>query len=97
VKRIPLWLDARTAAALFTVLIIVVIVTDSPSVRRFAAFGAIGIILFGMVVAVPFFWRRWHDWKLRQWRRQHGLCQSCGYDLTGNVSGVCPECGATAP
>jgi hypothetical protein len=20
-------------------------------------------------------------------------CQSCGYDLTGNVSGVCPECG----
>ena len=22
-----------------------------------------------------------------------GHCQSCGYDLTGNVSGVCPECG----
>jgi hypothetical protein len=22
-------------------------------------------------------------------------CQSCGYDLTGNVSGVCPECGRT--
>lgn len=21
------------------------------------------------------------------------LCQGCGYDLTGNVSGVCPECG----
>ena len=20
-------------------------------------------------------------------------CRSCGYDLTGNVSGVCPECG----
>lgn len=20
-------------------------------------------------------------------------CQQCGYDLTGNVSGVCPECG----
>ena len=26
-----------------------------------------------------------------------GLCPSCGYDLTANVSGVCPECGkATA-
>ena len=26
-----------------------------------------------------------------------GLCIACGYDLTGNVSGVCPECGkATA-
>jgi hypothetical protein len=22
-----------------------------------------------------------------------GHCQNCGYDLTGNVSGVCPECG----
>ncbi len=22
-------------------------------------------------------------------------CARCGYDLTGNVSGVCPECGAT--
>jgi hypothetical protein len=22
-----------------------------------------------------------------------GLCQGCGYDLTGNTSGTCPECG----
>lgn len=22
-----------------------------------------------------------------------GCCQHCGYNLTGNVSGVCPECG----
>ncbi|NLE59111.1 MAG: hypothetical protein GX616_12175 [Planctomycetes bacterium] len=22
-----------------------------------------------------------------------GCCAKCGYDLTGNVSGVCPECG----
>ena len=26
-------------------------------------------------------------------RRDRGLCDRCGYDLTGNVSGVCPECG----
>jgi hypothetical protein len=33
---------------------------------------------------------------LRRWRRQRrGMCAACGYDLTGNVSGVCPECGAT--
>jgi hypothetical protein len=25
-----------------------------------------------------------------------GHCQSCGYDLTANVSGRCPECGAAA-
>ena len=22
-----------------------------------------------------------------------GTCQQCGYNLTGNISGVCPECG----
>lgn len=25
--------------------------------------------------------------------RREGFCK-CGYDLTGNISGVCPECGA---
>ncbi len=30
---------------------------------------------------------------LRRWRRRRkGLCIVCGYDLTGNESGVCPEC-----
>jgi hypothetical protein len=27
--------------------------------------------------------------------QEQGRCLSCGYDLTGNVSGVCPECGHT--
>jgi hypothetical protein len=26
-------------------------------------------------------------------RTSCGLCSSCGYNLTGNTSGVCPECG----
>lgn len=30
----------------------------------------------------------------RRKRRQHGLCLVCAYDLTGNVSSICPECGA---
>jgi hypothetical protein len=29
----------------------------------------------------------------RRWRRRRGRCEQCGYDLTGNKSGVCPECG----
>ena len=35
---------------------------------------------------------------LIRYRRRHamlpGLCQRCGYNLTGNTSGVCSECGA---
>ena len=27
-------------------------------------------------------------------KRTGAACAGCGYDLTGNVSGVCPECGA---
>jgi hypothetical protein len=26
-------------------------------------------------------------------RKAAGECPACGYDLTGNVSGTCPECG----
>jgi hypothetical protein len=29
-------------------------------------------------------------------RTRRGRCTACGYDLTGNVSGVCPECGEAA-
>ena len=32
---------------------------------------------------------------LRRWRRaRRGGCRKCGYNLTGNVSGRCPECGS---
>lgn len=31
----------------------------------------------------------------RHRRRKHGLCLVCGYNLTGNTSGVCSECGTT--
>lgn len=29
----------------------------------------------------------------QHFRPPPGHCQACGYNLTGNVSGVCPECG----
>jgi predicted RNA-binding Zn-ribbon protein involved in translation (DUF1610 family) len=28
-------------------------------------------------------------------RLEAGRCHACGYDLAGNVSGICPECGMT--
>jgi hypothetical protein len=27
------------------------------------------------------------------WSQDSDHCANCGHDLTGNVSGVCPECG----
>lgn len=31
--------------------------------------------------------------RMTRTRRRLGQCLACGYDLTGNVSGRCPECG----
>jgi hypothetical protein len=33
----------------------------------------------------------------RHYRRRHNLCLTCGYNLTGNTSGRCPECGTAVP
>jgi len=33
------------------------------------------------------------SWRCRRRRYPRGLCSTCGYDLTGNVSGICSECG----
>ena len=54
------------------------------SVPCFAIFiGQLGAIWF--LIALPRIRRRR--------RRSKGECVRCGYDLTGNTSGVCPECG----
>jgi hypothetical protein len=52
-----------------------------------ANFGLLISVLFAAAVAAP--------WRFVQWwrRPRPGCCQGCGYDLTGNVSGRCPECG----
>jgi hypothetical protein len=41
--------------------------------------------------------RKWITRSLREElnRRNLPTCLACGYDLTGNVSGTCPECGTT--
>ena len=41
-----------------------------------------------LVVLVPTAYLGWTDR-----RTPPGHCQKCGYNLTGNVSGICPECG----
>lgn len=35
-----------------------------------------------------------HSSKIKTKRSAQGLCTTCGYDLTGNMSARCPECGS---
>ena len=46
------------------------------------------VLLGALLPAARFVGRR-----VRHHRQKAGKCPACGYDLTGNVSGVCPECG----
>ncbi|MFQ5490536.1 MAG: hypothetical protein ACE5GE_07425 [Phycisphaerae bacterium] len=49
--------------------------------------------------ALLWFFRRGIRRALRVHMRETGfmICLSCGYDLGGNESGVCPECGKKTP
>jgi hypothetical protein len=48
-----------------------------------------------LAVVAPTMWFRAR--LVRSLQKRRGRCISCGYDLTGNASGTCPECGATIP
>lgn len=49
----------------------------------------IPLVLFSMYPTIAFVRGPYR----RHRRRKKGHCLKCGYDLTGNISGVCPECG----
>jgi hypothetical protein len=36
-------------------------------------------------------------WRYRRHQPEAPLCDGCGYNLTGNTSGRCPECGSSVP
>jgi hypothetical protein len=68
----------------------------------FAAF-YLGCLCWGALDEARMTWWSWRWWwwfrrtgkrlVIRDARRSRGLCPGCAYDLTGNESGVCPECG----
>lgn len=47
------------------------------------------VTIVTLVLAILGFW-------MSRARPQPGCCRKCGYDLRGNTSGRCPECGAEA-
>jgi hypothetical protein len=58
-----------------------------PLIRAASFFGTIGVLLVPIGVLLHRCIRR------RVWQLVPHLCDGCGYDLTGNTSGRCPECG----
>ncbi|MGD8454239.1 MAG: hypothetical protein PVJ57_20695 [Phycisphaerae bacterium] len=59
----------------------------------------VGMILVGVVLGLPlllaYLGSRW-VYSIMRWKDVvigGRYCVQCGYDLTGNVSGRCPECG----
>jgi hypothetical protein len=56
----------------------------------------ITVVLFYFLLAPAFALLpllQWWASRRARARRTKGQCARCSYDLTGNVSGVCPECG----
>ena len=61
---------------------------NSPFARHYRWFPLWPFFLLPAVATVVLYW-----WD----RPRPGLCRNCRYNLTGNVSGVCPECGTEVP
>ena len=62
-----------------------------------------GFVMYSSFVVVPYWLPclillsptgvRMYRWRRRIRRQQSHQCPMCGYDLKGNISGICPECG----
>ncbi|HEX4793147.1 MAG TPA: hypothetical protein VH370_05115 [Humisphaera sp.] len=87
---------------LYMILVIVAVIaltSDIQPLKISAGIFLLASILIVMLrpvaVALRWLWRSFHlilsMIQADIWRA-NGRCISCGYDLTGNVSGVCPEC-----
>ena len=66
------------------------IVRNVPSQGSFTVVVPFWVVLLAAGIPTAWLWRR-------DRRSPKGHCRKCGYNLTGNTSGVCPECGHTTP
>ena len=55
------------------------------------------VLCLTFLVSAATFAPHWADHRRRKRRSAGLLCLSCGYNLTGNTSGTCPECGTAVP
>lgn len=92
-RRIVLWLIAGSVLQLLATVPSHLIVSRRPGcfvgiVTGMGMLAGLAVLLwaFGPGIILLFMYETR--------RRLKGHCRTCGYDLTGNVSGICPECGS---
>lgn len=79
------------AVVAIALLAIAVAYAFSPLMNQVATIAFGWVITLVCVFFPPAILRACHR---RRWKElSTGYCRKCGYDLTGNVSGRCPECG----
>jgi hypothetical protein len=66
---------------------------DRPNLASLPAFNwifysALGGLVIGLLAVI---------YPVRRSPRRSDRCATCNYDLTGNISGICPECGQPTP
>lgn len=67
--------------------------------RKSPLWGGVGVVvpLWALALVFAVLPMRTARRMIRARRRQPGSCPRCSYNLAGNVSGVCPECGTAIP
>jgi hypothetical protein len=71
-----------------------VTVRPYPNLKRDSAIWSIALGLAALVFLFLGVSSHWKAVRKRD-RLANGKCGDCGYDLNGNISGACPECGET--
>ncbi len=94
-KRIRSYRIASIACALGTGLLLCVYLCAeglglSPEAARWCFI--VSITLFALAITFQIA----HTSNKKHTRRKGKPCVNCGYDLRGNTSGICPECGGLA-
>lgn len=58
-------------------------------------FAAVGLAVAGAFVGIDVGLQHWESKRRNSavLKSEHRICSLCAYDLTGNLSGTCPECG----
>jgi hypothetical protein len=81
----PWWVFRLIGACTLTTIAAALLVSHYPLLAVAAVAATVNAVVSG--------WTTYRRRSALYARLEDGRCLHCGYDLTGNVSGKCPECG----